>query len=80
MAAVLDIEGSYDLDGDLGVMEEMYRLGVRSTQLSAHNWNQYYADACCSKASMEWTHNTRSRGGPRDESPRHRDQCLACLA
>jgi membrane dipeptidase len=49
MAAVLDIEGSYDLDGDLGVMEEMYRLGVRSAQLSAHNWNQYYADACCSK-------------------------------
>jgi len=49
MAAVLDIEGSYDLDGDLGVMHEMYRLGVRSAQLSAHNWNQNYADTCCSK-------------------------------
>jgi len=49
MAAILDIEGSYDLDGDLGVMQEMYRLGVRSAQLSAHNWNQNYADACCSK-------------------------------
>jgi membrane dipeptidase len=48
MAAVLDIEGSYDLDGDLGVMGAMYRLGVRSAQLSAHNWNQHYADACCS--------------------------------
>jgi membrane dipeptidase len=49
IAAVLDVEGSYDLDGDLGVMQEMHRLGVRSAQLSAHNWNQYYADACCSK-------------------------------
>jgi membrane dipeptidase len=49
IAAVLDVEGSYDLDGDLGVMQEMYRLGVRSAQLSAHNWNQFYADACCSK-------------------------------
>ncbi|HWB31782.1 MAG TPA: membrane dipeptidase [Acidobacteriaceae bacterium] len=48
MAAVLDIEGSYDLDGDLRVMHDMYRLGVRSAQLSAHNWNQHYADACCS--------------------------------
>jgi membrane dipeptidase len=48
IAAVLDIEGSYDLDGDLGVLHEMYRLGVRSAQLSAHNWNQSYADACCS--------------------------------
>jgi membrane dipeptidase len=48
MAAVLDIEGSYDLDGDLGVLHELYRLGVRSAQLSAHNWNQNYADACCS--------------------------------
>jgi membrane dipeptidase len=49
MAAVLDIEGSYDLDGDLSVMHGLYRLGVRSAQLSAHNWNQTYADACCSK-------------------------------
>jgi membrane dipeptidase len=59
MAAILDIEGSYDLDGDLGVMQEMYRLGVRSAQLSAHNWNQYYADACCSKP--QWNGLT-SRG------------------
>jgi membrane dipeptidase len=49
MAAVLDVEGSYDLDGDTGVMHALYRLGVRSAQLSAHNWNQSYADACCSK-------------------------------
>jgi len=48
MAAVLDIEGSWDLDGDLGVLRDLYRLGLRSAQLSAHNWNQHYADSCCS--------------------------------
>jgi membrane dipeptidase len=48
IAAVLDIEGSYDLDGDLGVLRELYRLGLRSAQLSAHNAAQTYADACCS--------------------------------
>jgi microsomal dipeptidase-like Zn-dependent dipeptidase len=50
IAAVRDIEGSYDLDGDLGVLHDLYRLGVRSAQLSAHNWSQNYADACCSPA------------------------------
>jgi membrane dipeptidase len=49
LAAVLDIEGSYDLDGDLGVLRDLYRLGLRSAQISAHNWNQHYADACCSR-------------------------------
>jgi membrane dipeptidase len=48
MAAVLDMEGSYDLDGDLGILRDLYQLGLRSAQLSAHNWNQHYADACCS--------------------------------
>jgi membrane dipeptidase len=48
MAAVLDIEGSYDLDGDLGILRDLYRMGLRAAQLSAHNWNQSYADSCCS--------------------------------
>ena len=48
MAAILDIEGSYDLDGDVGLLRDFYQLGLRSAQLSAHNWNQSYADACCS--------------------------------
>jgi membrane dipeptidase len=52
MAAVLDIEGSYDLDGDLGVLRDMYRLGLRSAQLSAHNWDQNYADSCCSAPKL----------------------------
>jgi membrane dipeptidase len=49
MAAVLDIEGSYDLDGDLGILRDLYRMGLRAAQVSAHNWNQNYADSCCSK-------------------------------
>ena len=48
IAAVLDIEGSYDLDGDLGLLRDLFRLGLRSAQLSAHNAAQNYADACCS--------------------------------
>src|SRR5262245_1215581 len=48
IAAVLDIEGSFDLDGDPAVLREMYRLGMRSVQLSAHNWTSNYADSCCS--------------------------------
>ena len=37
IAAVLDIEGSFDLDGDPAVIRQMHRLGMRSVQLSAHN-------------------------------------------
>jgi membrane dipeptidase len=50
MAAVLDIEGSYDLDGDLGILRDLYRMGLRAAQISAHNWNQNYGDSCCSTA------------------------------
>jgi membrane dipeptidase len=48
MAAVLDVEGSFDLDGDLEVLRAMHRLGLRSAQLSAHNWTSNFADSCCS--------------------------------
>jgi membrane dipeptidase len=59
MAAVLDIEGSFDLDGDLAVLREMHRLGLRSVQLSAHNWTSNYADSCCSP--LKW-HGLNDRG------------------
>ena len=49
IAAVLDLEGSFDLDGDLGVLRDLYRLGLRSAQLPAHNWANNYADSCCAK-------------------------------
>jgi membrane dipeptidase len=48
IAAVFDLEGGFDLDGDLGVLRDLYRLGLRSTQLSAHNWANNFADSCCS--------------------------------
>ena len=59
IAAVLDIEGSYDLDGDPGVLRDMYRLGLRSAQLSAHNATSNYADSCCSPP--KW-HGLNDRG------------------
>ena len=48
MAAILDIEGGFDLDGDLGALRDFYRLGLRSAQLCAHNWTNNFADSCCS--------------------------------
>jgi membrane dipeptidase len=59
IAAVLDIEGSFDLDGDPAVLRQMYRLGLRSVQLSAHNWTSNYADSCCSPP--KW-HGLNDRG------------------
>ena len=49
IAAVLDLEGSIDLDGDLGVLRMFHRLGLRSLQLPAHNWPNAYADSCCAE-------------------------------
>jgi membrane dipeptidase len=59
IAAVLDIEGSFDLDGDPAVIRQMHRLGMRSAQLSAHNWTSNYADSCCS--APKW-HGLNDRG------------------
>jgi len=53
MAAVLDLEGGFDLDGDLGVLRTLYRLGMRSAQLSAHNWANNFADSCCAEAKVK---------------------------
>jgi membrane dipeptidase len=59
IAAVLDIEGSFDLDGDPALLRDMYRLGLRSVQLSAHNWTSNYVDSCCSPP--KW-HGLNERG------------------
>ena len=59
MAAVLDLEGGFDLDGDLGVLRDCYRLGMRSAQLCAHNWTNNFADSCC--AAPKW-HGLNERG------------------
>lgn len=49
IAAVLDLEGSFDLEGDLNVLGALHRLGLRVVQLSAHNWTSEFADSCCSE-------------------------------
>lgn len=66
IAAVLDIEGSFDLDGDPAVMRMFYRLGLRSMQLSAHNWQNNYADSCCA-GTFRWNGlNDRGRAWIRE--------------
>lgn len=46
MAAFLDLEGGFDLDGDLNILRTLYRLGLRSVQLSAHNETNAFIDSC----------------------------------
>ncbi len=52
IAAFMDLEGGFDLDGDLGVLRDLHRLGLRSFQLPAHNWANGFADSCC--APPKW--------------------------
>jgi membrane dipeptidase len=59
IAAFMDLEGGFDLDGDLGVLRNLYRLGLRSFQLPAHNWANNFADSCC--APPKW-HGLNDRG------------------
>jgi membrane dipeptidase len=46
MAAFLDLEGGYDLDGDINLLQALYRLGLRSMQLTAHNTTNAFVDSC----------------------------------
>ena len=59
IAAFMDLEGGFDLDGDLQVLRDLYRLGLRSFQLPAHNWANNFADSCCAPA--KW-HGLNDRG------------------
>lgn len=52
IAALLDLEGGFDLDGDLGVLRALYRLGLRSAMLPSHNFTNNFADSCC--APPKW--------------------------
>ena len=47
IAAFLDLEGSFDFYGDINLLRAMYRLGLRSIMLSAHNATNAFADTCC---------------------------------
>lgn len=50
IAAVLDLEGGFDLDGDLGVLRMFHRLGLRAFEIAAHNWTSNFSDSCCAPA------------------------------
>jgi membrane dipeptidase len=52
VAAFLHLEGTYDLDGDLGLLRDLYRLGLRSVMFVAHNTDTNFADSCC--APPKW--------------------------
>jgi membrane dipeptidase len=52
LAAFLDLEGGFDLDGDLGILRDLYRLGLRSAMLVSHNYTNNFADSCC--APSKW--------------------------
>ena len=59
IGAFLDLEGGFDLDGDLGVLRDLYRLGLRSAMLVAHNYTNEFADSCC--AAPRW-HGINAKG------------------
>src|SRR6185436_20620971 len=44
---------------DPAVLRILYRLGLRSAQLSAHNWANNFADSCCSAQKF---HGLNERG------------------
>lgn len=46
MAAFLDLEGGYDMDGDINLLRALHRLGLRSMQLTAHNTTNAFIDSC----------------------------------
>ena len=47
IAAFMDLEGAYDLDGDLLLLRALHRMGMRAMQLVAHNYTNNFADSCC---------------------------------
>lgn len=53
IAAFLDLEGGFDLDGDLGILRELHRRGLRSLQLPAHNWANHFAESCCAPGDVK---------------------------
>jgi len=46
IAAFLDLEGGFDLEGDILVLRALYTMGLRCLQLPAHNTTNSFIDAC----------------------------------
>ena len=45
IAAFLDLEGSFDLEGNLLILRALYTMGLRCLQLPAHNTTNMFCDA-----------------------------------
>jgi len=46
IAAFLDLEGGFDLEGDINLLRALHHLGLRCMQLTAHNTTNAFIDAC----------------------------------
>ena len=77
IAAVLDIEGSFDLDGDLAVLREMYRLGLAVRPAFGAQLDQQLCGFLLLARQMARPERTRPGVRSRDEPPGHGDQCFA---
>ncbi len=53
IAAVLDLEGGFDMDGDLRVLRMLHKLGLRSFQLPSHNYANNFAEPCCASTKIK---------------------------
>jgi len=53
IAAVLDLEGGFDLDGDLGVLRDLHRLGLRSAMLVSPQLHQQFCRLLLRAGEME---------------------------
>ena len=47
IAAVLDLEGAFDFDGDPDILRSLYKLGLRSVQFADNAQANGYADSSC---------------------------------
>ena len=50
IAAFLDLEGAFDLEGDILVLRALYTMGLRCLQLTAHNTTTSFIDSCSDAA------------------------------
>ena len=77
IAAVLDLEGGFDLDGDLGVLRDLVSSGLRSAAAFGAQLGQQLRGFLLLAAEIARPERSRPRGRPRDEPARDGDQRVA---
>ena len=69
LRAFLMLEQRPELKGmSTRLLRALYRLGLRSAQLPAHNWANNFADSCCSPPKFHGL-NERGRAVVREPTP-----------